>query len=460
MATIDDLVKSLQVSDEERKQAGYKAMMLASLSLLGTPRGQEMQGLSRAGILGLQAQDQNVQQLLAQKQQALQARKGAYEVLNMEDAYNQAQKMRELQNQFATRFTGGGGAQPAPTAGAGYAPTTAAAFGADAGKLNAQAAQASGQGQTMSRRKQLEAMGDYWLPFDPKKAEAYYKMNPEIDKIQAMTDPATGNQIMVKVYKDGTEERGQFTPEGKIEWIDNGQFKLAKDARTGRDVQGVGPVKMQITPGQAATIAQSENHFQRQLAQTNTHQQQQLQKPQWDSASGQWMIPPSAQNPTGSAIAPEGFAPGAAKQKAQSAKALNLLKETQDDIKAATNSDLGAVWDRTQRVWGGSNKGAEAIAKLKVTEANLMSLQPRMEGPQSNLDVQLYREMAGQIADPAIPRAQKQAALNEIIRLHKKYAGVWADAPNTTSGTISTPQLSPTAQQLLERVRAGQGTGP
>jgi len=52
-----------------------------------------------------------------------------------------------------------------------------------------------------------------------------------------------------------------------------------------------------------------------------------------------------------------------------------------------------------------------------------MMAQPRMEGPQSDKDVALYRQMAGQIGDPTVPNKTKMAALDAIEELHRRYAG-------------------------------------
>jgi hypothetical protein len=53
-----------------------------------------------------------------------------------------------------------------------------------------------------------------------------------------------------------------------------------------------------------------------------------------------------------------------------------------------------------------------------------MMRMPRMEGPQSNLDVALYRESVGQIGDSFLPIATRKAALATVKRLQEQYAGV------------------------------------
>jgi hypothetical protein len=103
---------------------------------------------------------------------------------------------------------------------------------------------------------------------------------------------------------------------------------------------------------------------------------------------------------------------------------MTVLDEADNLIGKATGSYLGAGVDQAARVFGGATGGDKAIAQLKVLEGNLMMNQPRMEGPQSDKDVLLYRQNAGQIGDPTVPNSIKKAALKEIRKITEKYAGV------------------------------------
>lgn len=126
----------------------------------------------------------------------------------------------------------------------------------------------------------------------------------------------------------------------------------------------------------------------------------------------------------------EAKALGAAKGEAQGGlakkgiNAMNVL-ETIDLadplIDVATGSATGAAADKVASFFGTSTTGDQAIAQLKIVQANLMTNMPRMEGPQSDRDVQLYREAAGEIGDPNVPRARKKAALKMIEAINQKY---------------------------------------
>jgi hypothetical protein len=61
---------------------------------------------------------------------------------------------------------------------------------------------------------------------------------------------------------------------------------------------------------------------------------------------------------------------------------------------------------------------------LKALEGSLVSKMPKMSGPQSDKDVLLYKQMAGQIGDPTLPAKQKQAAMDTINEINSRYAGV------------------------------------
>jgi hypothetical protein len=101
-----------------------------------------------------------------------------------------------------------------------------------------------------------------------------------------------------------------------------------------------------------------------------------------------------------------------------------LLDEVDTLLPKATGSYAGAGVDQAARFFGASTSGAEATAQLKTLQGALISKMPKMSGPQSDKDVQLYREMAGQVADPTIPVSARQKASETIRKLNEKYAGL------------------------------------
>lgn len=94
-----------------------------------------------------------------------------------------------------------------------------------------------------------------------------------------------------------------------------------------------------------------------------------------------------------------------------------------------TGSGIGAGLDWAAGLTGTSPKGAAEADKLRVIGGILTSKVPRMEGPQSNVDVQLYRETAGQVGDATLPRSRRLAALDTVERLLAKYEKFNRDEP-------------------------------
>ena len=117
----------------------------------------------------------------------------------------------------------------------------------------------------------------------------------------------------------------------------------------------------------------------------------------------------------------QGYAPKSAVTDTQSYKdakeTLNLVADARKVIGDATSSTIGAGLDYVAGAFGKSTKGAEAAAKLNVIGGYLTSRVPKMSGPQSDKDVKMYADMAGQVADQTKPIAVRLAALDQIERM-------------------------------------------
>lgn len=150
-------------------------------------------------------------------------------------------------------------------------------------------------------------------------------------------------------------------------------------------------------------------------------------------------------NPDGSMTAIPGGpadikAGAAASAKVGDAKdVLGLLDEVDKILPGATGSYGGRGVDEAARVFGISTKGAESSAKLKALQGALVAKQPKMSGPQSDKDVALYREMAGQIGDDTLPIETRQAAAATVRQLNEKYAGMEPGESSKTFNTLPDP---------------------
>ena len=86
----------------------------------------------------------------------------------------------------------------------------------------------------------------------------------------------------------------------------------------------------------------------------------------------------------------------------------------QDEDNPPTQSFFGNVADMAAGTVGVTPDGAEQADKLRAIGGALVSKMPRMEGPQSNYDVQNYKEMAGDVGNPNLPIKRRLAALKTV----------------------------------------------
>lgn len=119
-------------------------------------------------------------------------------------------------------------------------------------------------------------------------------------------------------------------------------------------------------------------------------------------------------------------------------QALSLLDMAEPLLATATGSGLGAMRDTAGAMFGVAGEGAEAAAQLKAIGGLIISKMPRMEGPQSDRDTQMYREMAGQIGDPTIPNETRLAALQTLRELQQKYLSTTPATPAAVPAPAAT----------------------
>ncbi|MGP5346101.1 hypothetical protein ACTXLJ_05440 [Psychrobacter celer] len=134
------------------------------------------------------------------------------------------------------------------------------------------------------------------------------------------------------------------------------------------------------------------------------------------------VIDPETGDPLISKKADPSIAGDYRKEKVRQEKLDVLLTEIEPLIKDSTGSVPGTGLDFFARGFGVTTKGAESIARLKTLSGQLVAMMPRMEGPQSDKDVAMYKEMAGNLASTITPRKMRLAALDTIKALNEKYA--------------------------------------
>jgi len=96
-------------------------------------------------------------------------------------------------------------------------------------------------------------------------------------------------------------------------------------------------------------------------------------------------------------------------------KFLNQAKFAEDLLKKdPTGSGVGAIRDNVLGFFGQSTPASETAKQLEAVSGWLVSNVPRMEGPQSNFDVDNYMRMAGAVGDKTRPVSERLAALRTI----------------------------------------------
>jgi hypothetical protein len=117
-----------------------------------------------------------------------------------------------------------------------------------------------------------------------------------------------------------------------------------------------------------------------------------------------------------------------------------------------TGSKVGSLYDTASGWFGMSPGGAEEARQLKLVGAGLVSKVPRMEGPQSDKDVQLYKDMAADLGNDALPRGQRLSALKAMRDLYGKYEHL-----NREGQQAATPSDSPTPTKGMRKYNPATG---
>lgn len=111
------------------------------------------------------------------------------------------------------------------------------------------------------------------------------------------------------------------------------------------------------------------------------------------------------------------------KRATKSKDSLSILDKAEALLPAATGSGLGSIGAGIKEFAGVSDVESQANAKLANLSGWLVSNVPRMEGPQSDFDVQNYKTMAADVGNKGKPIGDRLAALTGLRELHQKYAG-------------------------------------
>ena len=114
-----------------------------------------------------------------------------------------------------------------------------------------------------------------------------------------------------------------------------------------------------------------------------------------------------------------------AKAGRQSEQMMSAMNEARSLLGSGpTESGMGAGGDWAGRQIGMSSSSARTAAQLETLSGWMVANVPRMEGPQSNFDIQNYQVMAAKVGDRTVPVSERTAALDTLEQLHRRYAEI------------------------------------
>jgi hypothetical protein len=400
-----EVAQGFSVDPEERKRLLIaNALLGVSGGLLGARKGQELQGLGYGMLQGAGMGQQAVSEASRDKYNQFRMMSEGQKMVDQRRA--QAQAARDAQ-EVAGAFTGGA-PDVSPLAN-GQGPTVANA----AAQLPA-----SPLGDQYRKAAQI-----YMRQNNPEKAKMAMEMAAKEDE-EFSTTPQVGvgpdGPYNYVLGKRGTEKR-----------LSAGVAPKFREVNTGGKVQVVNEYNLPSTgqsfdvtmnPFQTESLALDRSKFGYQQ-QRDRVQDAKTSEPAWvnDLERGIQIDPRTGQSrPIMAAGAPVG-AKGESKKAESAESAQSIIDLAKPLIAQSTGSYAGNAIDKVLQVAGISTSGADANAQLAVLQARLMTEQPRMEGPQSDRDVDLYRKAAGEIGDPNIPPSRKLAALKTISALNDRY---------------------------------------
>lgn len=410
--------------DEDKRAALTQGLLAAGLAALGARKGSEYNALGQAGLLGITGYNTSLRDATnAREQQA--ALKMRQEMYDMQKAQweEQQRQARAQQAAAAGAFTGGHPAIPGgeaePREG-GMTPGLPA-YG---GQFNPQA--------------YVSALQQQGLPMQAIAAAEKYAPKPkELKEQRTLTQ--NGKRVTVNVYKDGSTEVVPFAPDlEKPHFVSTGaKVGVPLDPFTGKPL-GEG-VQATMAPADAARIGidrqrlgLEQQRFAREGAGGADKWVNDLDRGvQISMATGDTRPITSGGQPIGTKKD--------TKLVDGSQRALTVLDMAEGIIKNGdpTGSLAGNLYDMAAGAFGMSTAGAKSVAGLQALEGALMMAQPRMEGPQSDKDTALYKQMAGKIGDPNVPNGIKLAAVKVIRDMHLKYSAN-AGAPQAEQSTAKT----------------------
>lgn len=98
-----------------------------------------------------------------------------------------------------------------------------------------------------------------------------------------------------------------------------------------------------------------------------------------------------------------------------------IIQEIKTILPKSTSGIFQAGISKSASLAGISTDMDKADRQLQILGGRLIQSVPRFEGPQSDRDVALYKQLAGDVANPNVAYKSRVSALKQIENLNKKY---------------------------------------
>lgn len=380
---LQGLLGQFQPTDEDKRRAMTQALATAGFGILGARNVSGLQALGQGGLMGMQAYNGALDDVSKQHRSALQDALGAMQVKEGIQKFADQDKMRADAADIARQF------QTPP---AGVSPKTSAQFGPDAVNSGMDATLGTAPPLTGGRAMaaKLQQISDVWMAkgnmdMAQKYSDAARKALPKSAGISTMTTP-DGKRVQVQRYEDGSYEvlHDVGPDKEKLNFQNTGGSIVGLDPFTGQPASA--GIATSMTPGEQASnavalanLALARNRDAREAANAPGN------KPTWDSTSGQFVFAPTADNPTGRAVSPEGFSKQPkplSESQAKAAAFVNQMEGANRELADLAKSGFtGAGTGQTQRV---AMAGTEGIPYIPGT-----AMVPRMF---AGKDAQRYQQ--------------------------------------------------------------------
>jgi hypothetical protein len=245
------------------------------------------------------------------------------------------------------------------------------------------------------------------------------KDKPKLNRVETALDPATNKPVQVMYFDDGSTRVAPFGAKPDVTLQNLGDRVVAVDknrVQNGQEFrQGVSP----DTVYSGNVSMRGQNMTDARAREANTLNAWAPMNVEGVGVFGYDKRTNTVSPVTGPAGAPVMDAKTAADSKRGAGLMSDIGRARQLLSSGPTGSLAGAGADWFLRTFGASTKGGDTAASLETLGAWMASNVPRMEGPQSNIDVEYYRQMAGQIGDRTVPVSQRLSRLAELERRFK-----------------------------------------